>query len=135
MAGPLAILEQADLTDLPPFARELVALIGFGATIRLVELRPGIPLYVPATLRPDDQLVLELSLVAAELLVKCYGGETIIVPNCKGAIVKIRHRQIRKSRKEGFSQTQAAVLYSLTPRQIRNIETAVEASEANLRLF
>ena len=129
------LLEQADLADLPPFARELVALIGFGATIRLVEMRPGIPLYIPSTLRQDDPLALELSFGAATLLVKSYGGETITPPNCKGAMVKIRHRQIRKIRKEGYSQTQAALLFSLTPRQIRNIESAIPPVDANLSLW
>ena len=135
MAGPLALLEQADLADLPPLARELVALIGFGATIRLVELRPGIPVYIPSSVRPDDVLALELSLDAATALVKMYGGETITPPNCKGAMVKIRHRQIRKIRKEGYSQTQAALLFSLTPRQIRNIESSIPQADSNLSLF
>lgn len=135
MAGPLAMLEQADLSDLPPFARELVALIGFGATIRLIELRPGIPLYIPTEVSPDHELVLQLGMIAASALVKNYSGETITIPNCKHAMVKIRHRQIRKCRKEGYTQVQAALLYSLTPRQIRNIDSAEPKVELNRRLF
>lgn len=49
-------LQEVDVKDLPPFARELVALIGFSATIRLVEARPGIPLYVPDVMFPEHQL-------------------------------------------------------------------------------
>jgi hypothetical protein len=50
-------------------------------------------------------------------------------------LCKIRHRQIRQSRSEGYSQNEAALLYGITPRQIRNIDSAEPKPETNLRLF
>lgn len=47
MAESLITLEEVDVADLPPLAQDLVALIGFGATIRLIDARPGLPTYVP----------------------------------------------------------------------------------------
>ena len=132
MAGAL---DKATLADLPPFARELVELIGFGATLRLVELYPGIPCYVPYSADTDHPLVLGLGMRAAGALVKKYGGSTITVNNCKWTLVKIRHRAIREYRKEGFSQTKAARLFNLTPRQIRNIDSSLPKEETNLSLF
>lgn len=135
MVSTLALLEDSDVADLPPFARELVILIGFGATIRLIELRPGIPLFIPMSMHPDHALALEIGMHAASALVKNYGGTTITLPNCKHAMVRIRHRQIRKCRADGYSQTQAALLYSLTPRQIRNIESNLPDEDLNGSLF
>lgn len=135
MAGTLILLENVDVKDLPPLAQELVALIGFSAVIRLVELRPGIPMFVPKTLHPEHGLIGAIGQKSAEALVKHYGGETITVPNCKRALCKIRHRQIRQSRNDGYSQTEAALLYGITPRQVRNIDSAEPKVEMNLRLF
>jgi hypothetical protein len=134
MAGALVTLEESDVRHLPPLAQMLVALIGFPATIRLVELRPGVPLYIPMEITADHSIAAAIGLCAAEILVKNFPGETITPPNCKLALVKIRHRQIRRDRSNGFSQTEAALLYGLTPRQIRNIELG-EEEDCNGRLF
>jgi hypothetical protein len=135
MAGTLILLENVDLKDLPALAQELVALIGFSATMRLVELSPGIPQYIPHNLDDEHPLAQALGMKAAAALCKHYGGDTLTIPNCKSALARIRHRQIRQSRAEGYSQTEAALLYGLTPRHIRNIDNAVEKVERNLRLF
>lgn len=135
MSESLITLEEVDVDDLPPLARELVALIGFAATIRLIELRPGIPTYIPSEMNPDHWLALDFGVTAATALVKNYGGLTITPPNCKVAMIKIRHRNIRKTRAGGYSQTETALLYGLTPRQIRNIESNEPEDDLNLSLF
>ncbi len=134
MAGTLISLEDVDVKDLPPFAQELVGVIGFSAMIRLVELRPGIPSFIPNVLPPDHWLR-AIGQKAAEAMVKQYGGDTISVPNCKWALVKIRQRQILKSREQGFSQTEAALLHGVTPRWIREIESREPQEDKNFRLF
>jgi DNA-binding XRE family transcriptional regulator len=76
-------------------------------------------------MHPDHWLALELGMGAATALVKNYNGTTITPPNCKVAITRIRHRNIRRARQVGgYTQTEAALAYGLTPRQIRNIESA-----------
>lgn len=136
MVSTLSTLEDVDVKDLPPLAQELVAIIGFSATIHLVEARPGIPLFVPNALPSDHYLIGVVGEKAAQALVKNYPGETITVPNCKLALVKIRQRHIVKSRQQdGFSQTEAALLHGVTPRWIREIESREPEVEKNLRLF
>ena len=129
-------LQDVDVKDLPPLARELVALIGFGATIRLIEARPGLPSFVPKSVPTINHwMIAAMSQKAAEALVKAYGGETITVPNCKLALVKIRQRHILKSRADGCSQTEAALLHGVTPRWIRELESREPEEERNMRLF
>ncbi len=136
MAGTLILLEDVDVKDLPPFAQELVALIGFGGTVRLVELRPGIPFYVPYEMEAEHWLAVELGMKHAEALVVAYPGLTITPPNCKLAMVKIRQRHILKSRRvDGYSQTESALLHGVTPRWIRELESREPEEERNLRLF
>lgn len=136
MVSTLASLEDVDVKDLPPLAQELVSLIGFSAMIHLVEARPGIPLFVPNVLAPEHLLICIIGQKAAEALVKNYPGETITIPNCKLALVKIRQRHILKSRQQdGYSQTEAAMLHGVTPRWIRELESREPVVEKNLRLF
>lgn len=105
--------------------------------MRLIELNPGVPQYIPHCHNLDDahSLVQALGMKTAATLSKQYGGENITLPNCKLALAKIRHRKIRQARQEGYSQTEAALLFGLTPRQIRNIDNAVEKPVQNLSLF
>jgi hypothetical protein len=131
----MTLLEDVDVKDLPPFAQELVGLIGFVPTIRLVELRPGIPFYVPDTMHQDHWLAVELGMKAAEALVKNFNGLTITPPNCKLAMTKIRQRHIVQSRGKGYSQTEAALLHGVTPRWVRELESREPEQEKNLRLF
>jgi len=134
MAGPLN-LTQSDLHLLPPFAQELVTLVGFAAAIRLVELHPGIPFYVPETLTDDHWLVAEVGRKLADKLVWQYGGGTITPPNCKNALCKLRHRQIRAQRAAGLSQNEAARQYGMTPRGIRKVESKAPEEDRNGNLF
>lgn len=134
MAGTLVSLEEADISDLPPFARELVGLIGFSATIQLVSLRPGIPFYVPETIHETHWLN-ELGTQACAVLVKNFSGLTIAPPNCKLALVKIRQRQILRSRDEGYSQTETASLHGVTPRWVSKLENREPEEDRNESLF
>ena len=134
MAGALISLEEADIADLPPLAQELVRLIGFGATLRLIELRPGLPTYVPKE-ADDDHPLATIGMGAFKKLVDAFGGESVTVPNCKLATIRIRHRAARKLRAQGYSQTEVAHLTGITPRQVRNIESSQPPEEKNRRLF
>jgi hypothetical protein len=68
-------------------------------------------------------------------LVKRFRGDRITVPNCKRALEKIRQRGILKSREEGYTQNEAALLHGVTPRWVREIESREPEVEKNLRLF
>ena len=134
MAGTLISLEEVDIVDLPPLARELVRLIGFSSTMRLVDLYPGLPCYVPKQASAEHKLA-AIGMGAFEKLVSAFGGETLTVPNCKLAMTKLRHRNARKLRAQGYTQTQVAHLTGITPRQVRNIEAMEVPVEKNGSLF
>ena len=134
MAGALISLEEVDIADLPPLAQELVRLIGFSAAMRLVDLRPGLPIYIPKEATPEH-LLAAIGMGAFKELVEAFGGESVTVPNCKLALTKLRHRHARKLRAQGYSQTEVAHLTGITPRQVRNIESAQEPEARNLSLF
>lgn len=134
MAGTLISLEEVDIADLPPLAQELVRLIGFSATMRLVAEKPGLPTYIPKEASYHHVLAV-IGMGAFKKLVEEYGGETITVPNCKLALTKLRHRNARKLRAQGYSQTEVAHLTGITPRQVRNIESAEPAEDLNGSLF
>lgn len=131
MADSLITLENVELDDLPLLMLKLIRLIGFSAAIKLVALRPGIPTFIPTVMQPDHWLAQELGIFAASALVKNWPGATIVPPNCKMALIKLRHRQVLRSRAQGFSQTECAMLYGLTPRQIRNIESNLPEDDLN----
>lgn len=134
MAGTLISLEEVDIADLPPLAQDLVRLIGFSATLRLVDMYPGLPCYVPKE-ASDHHKLAAISMGAFKKLVDEYGGESITVPNCKLATIKLRHRNARKLRAQGYSQTEVAHLTGITPRQVRNIESAEPKEDKNGSLF
>lgn len=134
MAGALISLEKVDVADLPPLAQELVRLIGFSATMRLVDLRPGLPIYIPKE-ASDVHALAVIGMGAFKKLVEAFGGESVTVPNCKLALTKLRHRNARKLRAQGYSQTEVAHLTGITPRQVRNIESAEPKEDKNGRLF
>jgi DNA-binding XRE family transcriptional regulator len=134
MAGALIILEEVDIADLPPLAQELVRLIGFSATMRLVDMRPGLPTYIPKE-ASDHHVLSVIGMGAFKKLVEEFGGESVTIPNCKLALTKLRHRNARKLRAQGYSQTEVAHLTGITPRQVRNIESAEPKEENNLSLF
>ena len=135
MADLLITREEVDIADLPPLAQDLVALIGFGATIRLIDARPGLPTYVPKVASGSHFLSGIMGMHVFTLLVRNYGGEMLTLPNCKFALTKIRHRNVIKLRAMGYSQTEVAALTGLTPRQIRNIESNLPQDDLNGSLF
>lgn len=128
-------LAEIDVADLPPLARDLVALIGFGAAVALIEARAGLPTYIPNVASETHYLAGIVGFPAFTLLIKKYQGYMLVIPNCKYAVTKTRHRAILRLRDDGFSQTAISALTGLTPRQIRNIEYSIPAEERNGSLF
>jgi len=135
MADIKNALKDLCLDDLPLLAQELIALIGIGATMQLINHRPGLPIYIPVVASEAHDLAKILGMHVFAQLVKNYGGDTLTPPNCKIAFARVRHRNVLKLRNSGYSQTEVAGLTGLTPRQIRNIESAMPKEDLNLRLF
>ena len=116
---------------LPPSLRELVAVIGLDATLRIVEQRGGVRLVVPSRARPGHWLAELIGLEALERLVDVYGREEIDIPRCAGALRAIRARQIAAEHAAGVSNAQLARRYGYTERGIRKLRRRIESASSD----
>lgn len=82
------------IDDLPETIQSLVDLIGIDATMRIVEERGGIRLYVPKVADLDHPIAAWIGMDAFEALVGMYGGEEIDVARCEIAMQSVKRRQI-----------------------------------------
>lgn len=85
---------------LPPLARELVDLIGLPATLRLVEARGGRTIDLAKGKRARGQAQIQaiaecIGKIAADKLVKQYGGTPLRVPKCAAALRAAQDAQIQ----------------------------------------
>lgn len=145
MAGTLD-LGADDLHLLPANMRELVAVIGLPALLRLVEVYGGTVIHVPARMktaggaparaRTADELRGWLGDDAFLKLVDHHAGERIEIARCVKAVRHLIHRQIRNDAAAGLSQRELALKYKYTIRGIHKIEVRGEPVEdKNLSLW
>ena len=112
-----------DINILPGILRDLVDLIGLPATMTIVQHKGGTGLWIPAqieTLAPDHKLVKAVGMEAAMKLSENYGGEELEIPKAEKAVMALRNKEIRE-KNQYMSQSQLALEYNLTERQIRTI--------------
>jgi hypothetical protein len=84
---------------LPPQARELAGVVGLGQTLALVNALGGTSFPVPRRRRDDGRqgklrymlLARTVGEEAAQTLTAHYGAMKLYIPNCKGALRKIRN--------------------------------------------
>ncbi len=114
---------KADLDTelLPPFARELADLIGLNPLLKLVEVRGGLPLYVPEKITKHHALANLIGIKAAKKLTEAYGGDSITIPNCATSIQELLHREIAERRNNGESEASVAADIGMWGRSIRRI--------------
>lgn len=111
-------LDQVDPKLMPPQIRELVRVIGFPDTVKLLQARGGTFFVFP--LKAEGLLVNIVGVDAAKKLVAAYGGERRDLPKVDKVIIKLRDLSIVQARKTK-SVTQVAQEYNLTRRHIFNI--------------
>ncbi len=116
--------------DLPESLHDVVELIGFTATLKLVEHYGGlIALYVPREIEPDHHLARNLGLASARKLASHYGTDTLRnIPRCVNGLRRIRDEEIRARRGEGAARL--ALEYGLTERQIWTILAEDDETDA-----
>ena len=116
---------------LPPKARELAADIGLAATLRLVEWRGGVGIYVPTPerLTHDHPLVEQIGWDAALILAKKYLGAYTEVPRCSSSLQAALRDQIVARRAAGESAASVALDVGIWERSVRRICTAARARD------
>jgi len=108
------------LDALPESLRDIAETIGIAATLRLVEWRGGVRLWIPQELRAGEPLAQVLGLEAAQRLIERYGCERIYLPRCARALREARNAEIRARYRE-CTASELAREYALTDRQIWRI--------------
>lgn len=119
--------------SLPPSARDIVALIGLPATLRLIDSDGGLRTFVPMNLPQDHRLVKLLGMENAVKLAREYGGAEIEVPR----VPLRRHAALIADFIAGKSYSQCAAAYGMTIRNVKYILAAhgTSADDRQLELF
>jgi hypothetical protein len=127
---------------LPKATQEIAEVIGRERALYLVGALPRayrgpshgkrtrVNLYVPATLKPNHQLVKLLGWPDAMKLVAHFGGEILYPSDCDEIIRAHRDESIRRLHRDGVSAAQIAEWFGITDRQVRNIVKEIQ-HEAN----
>ncbi len=113
-----AELDQVDPSLMPPQIRELVRVIGFPDTVKLLQARGGTFFVFP--IKAGGLLVNIVGVEAAKKLVAAYGGERRDLPKVDKIMIKLRDIAIDHLRKTK-SVTQLAQEFNLTRRHIFNV--------------
>lgn len=87
--------EAAIVAAMPPVAREMVALVGFAATMDLCREFGGINLWIAKVLADESEIVRRFGRTAADILASKYGGSHVDVPLLHGVSILLRDNAIR----------------------------------------
>lgn len=126
---PLAIT----IDQLPPVARDVAALIGLPATLRLIDKHGGLRVFVPMAPPPGHPLAELLGMAAADKLARAYGGGDIEVPR----VPLRRHAVLIAAFEAGRSYSQLAREHNMTLRNVKLIlaRHGVSADDRQPQLF
>lgn len=128
--------DELDPEDLPASLKEMVDVIGLQATLKLVEARGGVRLYVPFEIKPEHWISRLIGFEQAVKLARYYGGQDpFFIPRALDAVIAVRNREIRQKYSMGKTQAELAREYSLTERWVREIVNEVPAGDRQVDLF
>lgn len=124
-------------SELPMIIDELTELLGFAATMRIVEAYGGVTFYVPDRVTPDHQLAKLVGHATALKLVEQYPRLELRIPRCLSLLVAQRNAEIRRRYDADESAPQLARTFNLTERHVRRILSDVdeEQDEDQFSLF
>lgn len=111
---------QADPADyLPKSLADLVKLMGFQATLKLVERFGGLPLYVPREehLNEEHGIVAAIGAEAARKLSRDRGTETLEIPRAAAYLRRVRD-QLMREKYETNSASELAREFGMTRRNV-----------------
>ncbi|KUY80122.1 MULTISPECIES: Mor transcription activator family protein [unclassified Burkholderia] len=127
---------------LPDVVKTMIKLIGWPATIRLIEQLGGtnFPIAMRRSRRGEIRYEALAEIVgtdAADLLTTHFGGDVLCVPLCKVAIRELQHRSIRaefdaltREHPANHAATQLARRHRMTERHIWRILKRSDTSES-----
>lgn len=122
--------------DLPESLAEVVRAIGLPATLKLIERFGGVRIYVPQPehIDEDHPIARAIGLADARTLAGIRGKERMELPRAARALRLVRDRALRRDY-ESMSESQCALKYQVTERQVRSIIGRAEEDERQTALF
>jgi hypothetical protein len=110
--------------------KDLVEAIGYADALELVRGWGGRTLAVPVKVTPAHPLALRLGLVAAERLVKAFGGVRLQLPAERDALLAERNAAIAREVDSGRSRTAVAHEFGLSRQAIDKVLDKVREAQA-----
>ncbi|GEM_PF-3576947 len=117
------------LHHLPSTAKDLVRLIGFNETHRLLDRHGGTKRYIPKNSRTKSSIWSAITDEAFRKLCAEYSGETLELPKPDSFRRIQRDLEIMHLTMRGVSRTQLVERYGITRRQIGNIRRRYRATK------
>lgn len=122
--------EKINVDLLPKSLRDLAAVIGIGAALKVAAEYPGLCLYIPARAQPTHKLVPLIGLEKLAELCAVYRGEEIEVPKLDKALMQIRHQLLRDMQARQCSNREIARALNYTERRVRQLKSELEQDAA-----
>lgn len=113
------------LKNLPQSVKELVKLIGYKETRKLLLKYGGERKYIPISPDSNSKIKEILSMQSIITLSQIYGGESLELPKADSLIRIERDYDIYIKSSQGVSRVQLGRDYGLTTRQIGNIRNRI----------
>lgn len=128
--------------DLPPGARNLIRLLGWADAAALIDTLGGIPFPVP---KGEDnnpggaarfaQLAELVGEDGARAIVAEYGGDRLLIPNCRRALARARMRAMRESYDAGATAEEVALEFRCSYRWVMNVLKMSDETSAESGIF
>lgn len=147
MNTAIGLYDEAEFRGLLPQAvLELVDVIGYEASIKLVQTFGGLDVHVPVGRLESGNLARlneTIGELAAEALMAVYGGARLYVPKCDAALIALRNQRFCQAVEEAVSLGESkkaaiqalAVEFGITERWGYDILARAKAATAQQSLF
>jgi hypothetical protein len=107
---------------------DVAAIIGFSATVRLIQWHGGSNVYVPGTATPDHPLAALMGEPALRALVDEFGDQTVWVPNdVARADIEVK-KSVAKLVLKGRGSLEISTELGISQRQVQRIRRELEDS-------
>lgn len=105
---------------------DVCGVIGFTATVTLIEWYGGCNIYVPGEATESHPLALLVGMPALRALCREYGSETVWVPREASAPKAASKRQVADALRSGSTIPQVAATMGLSERQVQRVRKDLE---------
>lgn len=147
MNTAIGLYDEAEFRELLPQAvLELVDVIGYEASIKLVQTFGGLDIHVPVGKLESGNLARlneTIGELAAAALMSVYGGARLYIPKCDAALIALRNQRFCQAVEAAVAMGESkkaaiqtlAIEFGITERWGYDILARMNAIQAQQRLF